>query len=303
MTLALAFATTRMVKENNLVRVLRACETMGNANVVCSDKTGTLTQNKMSVVAGTWGTDRSFTQVPLGDKSEETSLSPAEMFKQCSAGMRNMIIKSIALNSTAFEGERDGAKEFVGSKTEVALLQMASDYLGMDVPTERSSAETVQFIPFDSSRKCMGVVYREPAVGYRLLIKGAAELMVDACTTKAAEEGDRVVAQPLSEEEKQNALQTIEMYAEGSLRTIGFVYRDFPSWPPKGAQTMEDDPSVVKFEELFHHMTWAGVVGIQDPVRPEVPDAIRKCALAGVGVKMVTGECLTSSLADSTDLV
>lgn len=292
-TLALAFATTRMVKENNLVRVLRACETMGNATVICSDKTGTLTQNKMTVVAGTLGSGNNFSQIPLEDDASNPTTTVSEIIKQCSAATRNLIIKSIALNSTAFEEVRDGCIEFIGSKTEVALLQLAKDYMGMELATERSSAEIVQLIPFDSSRKCMGVVYREPIAGYRLLVKGAAELMVEACTTALTDidaSKDQISAENLSEDEKQKVIDTITSYAGKSLRTIGMVYRDFPSWPPKNAQTVEDDASAVKFEDIFHDMTWVGVVGIQDPLRPEVPAAIQKCHVAGVQVKMVTGE-------------
>lgn len=280
-----------MVKENNLVRVLRACETMGNATVICSDKTGTLTQNRMTVVAGSLGSGRSFNQTPLEDDAN-SFMTVSEVFKHCSASIRKLIIRSIAVNSTAFEEEREGTVEFIGSKTEVALLQLAKDHLGMDLTTERSSGEIVQLIPFDSSRKCMGVVYRESG-GYRLLVKGAAELMVEACSARITEmDGpeDRITSQFLEEGEKQKILHMIDSYAGESLRTIGMVYRDFPSWPPKDAQTLEDGPSAAKFEDLFHDMTWIGVVGIQDPLRPEVPAAIQKCHAAGVLVKMVTGE-------------
>ena len=103
-TLALAFATTRMVKENNLVRVLRACETMGNATVICSDKTGTLTQNKMTVVAGTWGSAQDFSQ-RTEDEDVEGSMTTSEASQKLSAPIKDLIIKSIALNSTAFEQE------------------------------------------------------------------------------------------------------------------------------------------------------------------------------------------------------
>lgn len=292
-TLALAFATTRMVKENNLVRVLRSCETMGNATVVCSDKTGTLTQNKMTVIAGTLGSENNFAQVPLEEDAFNPATTISEIMKRCSAATRDLIIKSLALNSTAFEDTRGGFIEFIGSKTEVALLQLAKDYMGMDLATERSSAEIVQLIPFDSSRKCMGVVYREPTAGYRLLVKGAAELMVETCSTtlpKIDASNEHISTEYLSEEENRKIHDAITSYAEKSLRTIGMVYRDFPSWPPKNAQTVEDDPSAVKFEDIFHNMTWVGVVGIQDPLRPEVPAAIQKCHVAGVQVKMVTGE-------------
>ncbi|KAJ5793014.1 uncharacterized protein N7503_008992 [Penicillium pulvis] len=301
-TLALAFATTRMVKENNLVRVLRACETMGNATVICSDKTGTLTQNKMTVVAGTWGSSESFsqsTEIDV-DTAGNKPMSTAESFKKFSGPVRDLIIKSVALNSTAFEEVKNGQKEFLGSKTEVALLQMALDYLGMDITSERGSAEIAQLIPFDSARKCMGVVYRQPGAGYRLLVKGASELMVDACSAQITDLDackESLCTESLSDEERQVILTTIEQYAQGSLRTIGIVYKDFSSWPPQDAKRLEDDPSAASFDDLFHDMTWVGVVGIQDPLRPEVPSAIRKCHSAGVQVKMVTGDNVATATA------
>ena len=288
-----------MVKENNLVRVLRACETMGNATVVCSDKTGTLTQNKRTVVAGTWGSDKSFSQAPEDDPSN-SSVAVSAVFKQCSAAVRGLITKSIALNSTAFEDEKDGSKDFIGSKTEVALLQLARDHLGMELATERASSEIVQLIPFDSARKCMGVVYREPSVGYRLLVKGAAEIMVGSCSTTIMDmdmSKDSIITGQFSETDRQKMLSTVEGYAGQSLRTIGLVYRDFASWPPQNASTMEDDPSSAKFEDIFRDMTWIGVVGIQDPLRPEVPAAIQKCNHAGVQVKMVTGDNIATATA------
>ncbi|KAJ5174532.1 Calcium-transporting ATPase 2 [Penicillium canariense] len=301
-TLALAFATTRMVKENNLVRVLRACETMGNATVVCSDKTGTLTQNKMTVVAGTWGSDQSFSQSADND-TRTTSMATSEVFQQCSAPVRDLIVKSVALNSTAFQEEKDGQNEFVGSKTEVALLQMAQDYLGLDLASERGSAEIVQLIPFDSARKCMGVVYRHPGVGYRLLVKGASELMVEACSMQITDIDickEKIDTTSLSEQGKQKILDTIGRYAEGSLRTIGLVYKDFVNWPPREAKKLDDDPTTANFEDFFKAMTWVGVVGIQDPLRPEVPGAIEKCRSAGVQVKMVTGDNVATATAIAT---
>jgi len=288
-----------MVKENNLVRVLRACETMGNATVICSDKTGTLTQNKMTVVAGTWGTTKSF-KAPGEDETASNVQSTADFFKQCSAPARDLLVKSIALNSTAFEEEREGRKQFVGSKTEVALLQLAQDYLGMDLASERGSAEIVQLIPFDSARKCMGVVYRHPTLGYRLLVKGASEIMLDACNMQIMGDdmGEKDLrTESLSGQDRDTILETIDQYAKSSLRTIGIVYKDFASWPPKEAKRLEDDNSAADFDSVFRDMTWVGVVGIQDPLRPEVPHAIRKCHSAGVQVKMVTGDNIATATA------
>ncbi|KAJ5960436.1 uncharacterized protein N7479_007586 [Penicillium vulpinum] len=296
-TLALAFATTRMVKENNLVRVLRACETMGNATVICSDKTGTLTQNKMTVVAGTWGSNQGFSQ-GTEDEDVKSSMTISAVSQQLSAPIKDLIIKSIALNSTAFEQEKDGSIDFVGSKTEVAMLQLARDYMGMDLVSERGSAEIAQLIPFDSSRKCMGAVYRVPGAGYRLLVKGASELMVGACTTQIINidsSKERPDVEQLSDAQKQGLLEIIDNYAHKSLRTIGMVYKDFTAWPPVEAKHTEDLSA--NFENFFHDMTWVGVVGIQDPLRPEVPSAIRKCHSAGVQVKMVTGDNVATATA------
>ncbi|KAL4754042.1 hypothetical protein BDW72DRAFT_167261 [Aspergillus terricola var. indicus] len=294
-TLALAFATTRMVKENNLVRVLRACETMGNATVICSDKTGTLTQNKMTVVAGTLGT-KGFIQ-HSGDES--TSMSAAELLKTCPREAQELLLKSIALNSTAFEEVKEGTKEFIGSKTEVALLQLARDYLGMDVTTERASATITQLIPFDSARKCMGVVYQVADGHYRLLVKGAAEIMVDKCSNRINYDADKLRIETAAAQDKQEVLEIIESYAKKSLRTIGLVYKDFfaPTWPPPEAVRVQDDPDSVDFDTIFHDMTWLGVMGIQDPLRPEVPAAIERCHVAGVQVKMVTGDNINTATA------
>lgn len=286
-----------MVKENNLVRVLRACETMGNATVICSDKTGTLTQNKMTVVAGIWGLNQRFGTLSDGERE---SLNISGIFQQITAPVRDLIVKSVALNTTAFEERMNSQKEFIGSKTEVALLQLAYDYLGMDLTLERASVETVQLFPFDSARKCMGIVYRLSNTEYRLLVKGASELMIDACSTHIADiatSEKEIHTESLSDDDRHQILETIDHFARCSLRTIGIVYKDFMSWPPTGARKLEDDLCSADFDDVFRDMTWVGAVGIQDPLRPEVPPAIRKCYTAGVQVKMVTGDNLATAIA------
>lgn len=288
-----------MVKQNNLVRVLRACETMGNATVICSDKTGTLTQNKMTVVAGIWGSHQSFSRLSEGE-TQPSSVGMLESFQQLTAPIRDLIVKSVALNSTAFEEGTNGQKEFIGSKTEVALLQLAHDYLGMDLTLERASTETVQLFPFDSARKCMGLVYRLSNGDYRLLVKGASELMIDTCSMQIADittSKESLHTQVLSEDDQHHILEAIDLFARGSLRTIGIVYKDYVTWPPLGARTLEDDLHSADFDDIFRDMTWVGVVGIQDPLRPEVPPAIRKCYSAGVQVKMVTGDNISTAIA------
>lgn len=299
-TLALAFATTRMYKENNLVRVLRACETMGNATTICSDKTGTLTQNKMTVVAGTIGVDQSFASSHNGEESHVASFGA--VFGSLSGKVKELLRSSIALNSTAFEGEEKGVPTFIGSKTETALLNMAKENLGLDgLAAERANANTVQLIPFDSKRKCMGVVYQIEG-GYRLLVKGAAEIMLSKATNTISDVySEDFVTKPMSAEDKEAISAIIEDYAQHSLRTIGMLSKDFPQWPPAGAKRMEDDKNMADFDDIFTDMTWVGLVGIHDPLRPGVVEAVNQCRLSGVVVRMVTGDNVTTARAIATD--
>jgi Ca2+-transporting ATPase len=294
-TLALAFATTRLLKENNLVRVLRACETMGNATTICSDKTGTLTTNKMTVVAGTFGAS-SFTHSDT-EKSTTGEQTIPEWASKLSDATRRAIIQSVAVNSTAFEGEEEGKPVFIGSKTETALLQLARDHLGMQSVSEaRANEQVLQMFPFDSGKKCMGAVIRLPSGGCRLLVKGASEILVDYCNSKA--DLDTLEAGKLTEADRRSLKATIETYASRSLRTIGIVYQDFEQWPPVHAEIEDDE---VVFASLLRGLVFLGVVGIQDPVRPGVPEAVRKAQHAGVTVRMVTGDNLTTAKAIATE--
>ncbi|TKA64562.1 hypothetical protein B0A49_08263, partial [Cryomyces minteri] len=309
-TLALAFATTRMMKENNLVRVLRSCETMGNATCICSDKTGTLTQNKMSVVAGTLGTtsrfgDRKATApdpTDLKAQSDATvdvdDVSTTEFINSLAEDVKILWKDSIAINSTAFEGEEDGKQTFIGSKTETALLSFGRDHLGMGpVSVERSNAQVVQMIPFDSGRKCMGVVVRSQHGTYRLLVKGASEIMLGHCTKIIRDPTKAVTEASMSGDNSESLNQIIDTYATRSLRTIGFLYRDFEQWPPAGARTQPDDPQQAEFSDVLKDMTFLGVVGIQDPLREGVKEAVLACQKAGVFVRMVTGDNIQTAKA------
>ncbi|OTA90141.1 hypothetical protein M434DRAFT_97878 [Hypoxylon sp. CO27-5] len=290
-TLALAFATNRMIKDNNLVRHLKACEVMGNATTICSDKTGTLTQNRMTVVAGTIGTSHRF-----GSKKSENSESPNEPSEKefastLSKGTQEILLKSISLNSTAFEGEVDGVKTFIGSKTETALLEYAKAYLGMGpVSEERSNAKTLQLIPFDSGRKCMGIVVQLENGGARLYVKGASEIVLKKCSTILRDPTRDTSTAPLTPDDSDVIKGLIESYASRSLRTIGLVYRDFERWPPRNAKRAEGDQNEVVFEDIFKNMIFIGMVGIQDPLREGVPEAVKQCQRAGVIVRMVTGD-------------
>ncbi|KAI4719884.1 calcium-translocating P-type ATPase [Aureobasidium sp. EXF-10727] len=304
-TLALAFATKRMTKDNNLVRVLRSCETMGNATTVCSDKTGTLTQNVMTVVAGTVGTTSRFSSKASKDQDAQgvnvDSVDTNEFVGTLGDHVKVLMKDSIALNSTAFEGEENGKPTYIGSKTETALLAFARDFLGMDaISTERSNAELVQFMPFDSGRKCMGVVQK---IGnkYRLYVKGASEIMLRHATMIIRDPSKGVDGVSISNDNVTTLNQLIETYASNSLRTIGFLYRDFEQWPPKNARRSEDDKTQVIFEDVLKDMTFLGVIGIQDPLRDGVTDAVMDCLTAGVFPRMVTGDNIMTAKAIATE--
>ncbi|CAO3673150.1 unnamed protein product [Rhizopus stolonifer] len=290
-TLALAYATQRMLKDNNLVRVLAACETMGNATTVCSDKTGTLTQNKMTVVAGTLGSHFSFANQPSEGEVELTDIP-----QHVTRSALDLINQSIAINSTAFEGENEkGEPCFVGNKTETALLQFSRDIKAEHYDTLRSRWTVEQAYPFSSERKAMATVMQcsdsNQKTIYRVHVKGASEIILALCSSVLAveHEGER----ELTSEDYEQVENMIQNYATRSLRTIGIAYRDFDHWPPNG--TTEDGD--VPYDDLVQDngLTFLGLVGIEDPLRDGVPEAVSACQRAGVVVRMVTGDNLVTA--------
>lgn len=222
----------------------------------------------MTVVAGSFGAS-SFT-------SDVSSWGSS-----LSEGMKKLLIQSIAINSTAFEGDQDGALTFIGSKTETALLQLAKDHLGMQSLAEtRANEDTVLIEPFDSVKKYMAAVIKVPS-GYRLLIKGASEIVLQFCTTQMdVSTGD------IESVDRKATEDAITVFAGKSLRTIGIVYKDFKEVPDL---------------ENLNDLTLLGVVGIQDPVRPGVPAAVQNARRAGVRTRMVTGDNIITSRAIATE--
>ncbi|KAI1293186.1 hypothetical protein EDD11_008498 [Mortierella claussenii] len=275
-TLALAYATTQMLKDNNLVRVLSACETMGNATTVCSDKTGTLTQNKMTVVEGTLSL-QTF-----------TNLDDAKNWKKgVKDEIAQIIIEGIALNSSAFEDKDEkGNLAFVGSKTESALLGFIK-FLGASYSNIRAETNVVKMYPFSSAKKTMSCVVETKGghEKYRLYVKGASEIVLKACTHYIDSDGD---VKNLDSNARAKFDQIISQYADKALRTIALSYRDVSSSEYKGFK--EDDAPNAKLVCL-------GVVGIQDPLRPGVVESVRDFARAGVTVRMITGDNIQTARA------
>lgn len=303
-TLSLAFAATRMLKDHNLVRELKACETMSNATSVCSDKTGTLTQNQMTAVAVMVGPNYHFhnklgastTHVASYDEFKETEvLSPTEFVCGLTKDVRTILRQSIALNTTAFEG-KDGSSSFIGSNTESALLNFARDHLGMGpVRKERSEENIVQLIPFSGPRKCMATVIelRDSPGTYRVFIKGAAETLLSKCTRIIHDPTSTSSDIELSSEDRQRVVETIKSYASQALRMISLVYRDLRL--PSGETTEAKTDFTLDY--LLQDLVFLGIMGIHDPLRPGVWESVKDCRRAGVTVRMVTGDNLLTAKA------
>ena len=265
-TLALAFATKRMTEENLLVRVLGSCETMANASVVCTDKTGTLTQNDMTVVAGSVGIHAKFvhqleenstrTNVDEADErgrkhAADFSIDQKQLNDVMTPTLQALLNESIAVNSTAFEDAdpETGERVFVGSKTETALLKFAkqNNWKSFKEIRDAADATVVQMIPFSSERKSMGVVVKLANNKWRLYAKGASEILTRKCTQhvvvhKPGEAvSDELTLAPIDDLAADNISRTIIFYANQMLRTIALCYADFESWPPAGCKFDDQD--------------------------------------------------------------
>ncbi|KAF9647966.1 calcium-translocating P-type ATPase [Thelephora ganbajun] len=317
--LALAFATKRMTTENLLVRILGSCETMANASVVCTDKTGVLTQNAMTVAAGSIGIHAKFvrnikenkdrtnasTIEPAGGpqvnrkRSHDFSIEQGNINAILSPQLKRLFNQSIAINSTAFEDidPETGELAFVGSKTEAALLRFAKDLGWENWKETRESAKIIQMIPFSSERKAMGVVVRLHSGHYRLFLKGASEILTKKCTRHVVISKDpdqsqhvdsEIETRTIDEIAKDNTSRTSIFYPNRTLRIIALCYRDFKYWPPPGTHSYSTDE--VSYEDLSRDLILVAIIGIEDPLRPGVREAVAACRNAGVTVMMCTGD-------------
>jgi Ca2+-transporting ATPase len=297
-TLSLSFATQKMTKAALLVRNLKSCETMGHATVVLTDKTGTLTQNAMTVVGmilGNGSIRAGVKSPPLYDNGEpcapevndERSLGPL-FSTHIDPYWRHILKELIAFNSTAQEIRNYTDVTYLGSSTEVALLRFAQSYLGLGyLDAEKGTATVANVFPFDSRKKCMGVVVLENDGRYRVFIKGSPEAVLARCTkiNRDPRVAPDASSEPLSSGNLKQIKNVVDAYASMSLRMLGLAYADLEQLPEPKTETGR-----VEFDQIFHDLTWLGAAAIQDPLRDEVPRAISDCERAGVRVIMVTGD-------------
>uniref|UniRef100_A0A6I8N0C3 Calcium-transporting ATPase n=1 Tax=Ornithorhynchus anatinus TaxID=9258 RepID=A0A6I8N0C3_ORNAN len=277
-TISLAYSVKKMMKDNNLVRHLDACETMGNATAICSDKTGTLTTNRMTVVQSYVG-DTHYREIP-----DPASLTPKTL---------DLLVHAISINSAyttkILPPEKEGAlPRQVGNKTECALLGFVLDLKRDFQPVRDQIPEEKLYkvYTFNSVRKSMSTVTCMPDGGFRLFSKGASEILLKKCTNILNSSGELRGFRPRDRDEM--VKKVIEPMACDGLRTICIAYRDFSAG---------QEPEWDNENEIVGDLTCIAVVGIEDPVRPEVPEAIRKCQRAGITVRMVTGDNINTARA------
>ena len=249
-TLSLALSMKRMLSTNNLVRKMHACETMGAATVICTDKTGTLTQNQMKIY------DTKF----YGCKD-------AACFISTGTENEKLIVEGIAANSTAYLDFSNPDKvKALGNPTEGALLLWLHEN-GVNYLPLRENAEIIEQLTFSTERKYMATIVRSPLLGKKVLyVKGAPEIVLEMCKTIPAAKDDI-------------NKQLIE-YQNKAMRTLGFAY-----------QIIKDNDNHITNGKLNNvALTFLGIVAISDPVRAEVPEAVKNCINAGIEVKIVTGD-------------
>uniref|UniRef100_A0A8C1EDH8 Calcium-transporting ATPase n=1 Tax=Cyprinus carpio carpio TaxID=630221 RepID=A0A8C1EDH8_CYPCA len=278
LTLPINAFPQKMMKDNNLVRHLDACETMGNATAICSDKTGTLTTNRMTVVQIYVG-DQLFPDIPRPDQINPKTLEL----------MTSAIAVNCAYTSKIMAADKEGGlPKQVGNKTECALLGLVlglkQDYQAVreQIPEEK----LYKVYTFNSVRKSMSTVLQMPDGSFRLYSKGASEILLRKCSFILGRDDEARAFRARDKDEM--VKKVIEPMACDGLRTICIAYRELPADPMPDWENETD---------IVSNLTCITVVGIEDPVRPEVPEAIRKCQRAGITVRMVTGDNINTARA------
>ncbi|KMS97215.1 hypothetical protein BVRB_7g177670 [Beta vulgaris subsp. vulgaris] len=274
-TLTLAYSMRKMMADKALVRRLSACETMGSATTICSDKTGTLTLNQMTVV-----------EAYAGRKRLNPPNDAAQMHKEQST----LVIEGVAVNTTGsvFVPKDGGDAEVSGSPTEKAILSWGVE-LGMKFEAVRSEAIILHVCPFNSEKKRGGVALQLSNSDVHIHWKGAAEMVLASCTQFLDTDGS---VKPINSE-KSYFKGVIDDMAAKSLRCVAFAYRPYD----RNAVPNTNEEELAQWTLPEDDLILVTIVGIKDPCRPGVDEAVRLCTAAGVKVRMVTGDNIQTAKA------
>jgi Ca2+-transporting ATPase len=267
-TVVLAIGVQRMVKKNAIIRNLPSVETLGSATVICSDKTGTLTQNKMTVAQ---------LYVNHSGKSINRSMTPSELNQE-----EQSLINVAVLCTDARIGKKENGKiNFTGDPTETALLDLGLFY-GFNKDDIENSFPRISEIPFDSERKRMSTVNRLDDNNLRINVKGGLDEILTVCT-KIVINGE---VRPLTSDDKKKINNANEDMANSALRVLAMASKDITELPEKiNTNTIEKD------------LTFIGFVGMIDPPRTEVIEAVSRCSSAGIKPVMITGDHKATAMA------
>ncbi|CAI9288528.1 unnamed protein product [Lactuca saligna] len=272
-TLTLAYSMKRMMADQAMVRKLSACETMGSATVICTDKTGTLTMNQMKVTKFWLGLDL------IEDNSSNSNTIDTQVI--------GLYHQGVGLNTTGTVYNSGTGIEYSGSPTEKAILSWAVTNLGMDMEKLKRDCTVLHVETFNSEKKRSGisVMKKEDDTVLHVHWKGAAEIILAMCSNYYQKTG---VLKPINHEVKTRLENIIQGMAASSLRCIAFAHKQIPNG--KNHKTLNEE-----------QLTLLGIVGIKDPCRPGAKEAIDACRSAGVEIKMITGDNVFTAKAIATE--
>ncbi|HVE59658.1 MAG TPA: cation-translocating P-type ATPase, partial [Pyrinomonadaceae bacterium] len=283
-TLILALGVLRMARQNAIIRRLAAVETLGSTTVICTDKTGTLTENRMTVCEYRLANDR---VIKIFENGGYDSVGETRTFVQDQSLLRLLRV-SVFCNEATLDSKNGGSCQPIGDPTETALLT-AVEKFGFDISSERSACEKVLEHPFDSATKRMIAILREKDEAKTCaVLKGAPAVVLDLCDKYVSNEGIQI---PLTEEKRRDFLKINEEMADCALRVLAFADKD-----------LSGESEFPTGKELEKDYTFLGFVGMSDPPRKGVAEAVKEAQSAGIRVVMLTGDQIKTAQAIAREL-
>lgn len=272
-TIVLAIGVQRLVKKNAIVRTLPSVETLGSTTVICSDKTGTLTQNKMTVVEGWAGGNKiNFRNLPLPEEQDDDE----NILLHCSLLCTDSHLKILP----------NGDHELSGDPTETAIVDIALK-LGVNKNEIEKKFPRISEVPFDSERKRMTTINRMENDAYRVNVKGGLDEVLDV-TSRILIHGN---IRPITKEDIETIRKENTNMGQSALRVLSVAYKD-----------IDEIPEDVNSENIENDLIFIGLFGMIDPARPEVVDAVKKCKTAGIRPVMITGDHKVTAIAIADEI-
>jgi P-type Ca2+ transporter type 2C len=266
-TIILALGVQKMAKKNAIVRKLPAVETLGSTQVICTDKTGTLTKNEMTVVQLNFLND-----THLADSMKTNSIP-------------ERLLQAMVLCNDSRFNTNNGKESYSGDPTETALLKFSIGH-GAEKPTFESIMPRIAEVPFDSGRKMMSTIHNCQG-SVLTLTKGALDILLEKCDYVVGDNG----VLPLLDDDRDRIESTSRLMAANALRVLAFAYKE-----------LKELPEPVSSETIENGLVFIGFVGMIDPARPEVRDAVKVCREAGIRPVMITGDHIVTAIAIARDL-